>query len=76
MMYMSFKFEPIADIYTEKMIFGTYPGPYSLEKQEYYADMAHNDFWWLVLGIANVKKIPYKYKIQMIKDKRIGIWDI
>jgi hypoxanthine-DNA glycosylase len=61
---------------TEILILGTLPSDKSLAAQQYYANPS-NDFWKL-MGSAldqSFEGLSYEAKVELLKDKRIGLWD-
>lgn len=66
---------PIADERSRILILGSFPGPMSLERREYYA-YPRNQFWKIVFGVLGIG-VPsiYREKIEALKRKRIALWD-
>ena len=65
------------DSKTEILILGTMPGAMSLEKQEYYAH-PRNHFWKIICTLFAALPIPINFedKIKILKENKIGIWDV
>lgn len=59
------------------LILGSFPGPLSLKKQEYYA-YPQNQFWRFLANIFNHGRglDSYKEKIELLSRSGIGLWDM
>jgi TDG/mug DNA glycosylase family protein len=69
--------DPIIDSKTAVLILGSLPSDVSLAKGEYYSD-PRNDFWKLIGQVVqeNLTALPYESKIQALRNRGIGLWDI
>jgi TDG/mug DNA glycosylase family protein len=68
---------PILGEDTRVLILGSFPSERSLQQYQYYSNPT-NDFWKLV-GTAidvDLDKRPYAAKIEILKQHRIGLWDV
>jgi len=69
-------FFPIVDKYSKILILGSFPGPLSLEKCEYYA-YPRNQFWKMVFGLLGAEEpATYRGKVRALKAHRIALWDV
>jgi len=71
---------PVENKDIEILILGTYPGIESLKAKEYYKKRT-NKFWSItgkILGKESLKEKnkPYKEKISILLNHKIGLWDI
>lgn len=59
------------------LILGSFPGPLSLQKKEYYAH-PQNHFWHILSRVFGQKDNPkdYKEKREFLTKYRIGLWDM
>ena len=62
---------PVVDARTKVLILGSFPGPESLARQEYYAHKT-NRFW----PICAAGALSYAAKKRALKKKRLGLWDV
>ncbi len=68
--------KPIVDSRTKVLILGSFPGPESLARREYYAHKT-NRFWPICAGsVASAGVLNYTAKIKALKKKRLGLWDV
>jgi hypoxanthine-DNA glycosylase len=67
---------PVVDEDTEILILGTLPSDKSLAAGQYYANPG-NDFWKLVGAALDkcIDGLSYEDKLELLKAKRIGLWD-
>lgn len=67
---------PIINDRARVLILGTLPGEESLRQQRYYAH-PRNHFWAVIAAVAG-EHLPdvYEDRIEMIKRRRIGVWDV
>lgn len=72
-----YSFPYFIDSNTKVLILGTMPGAMSLEKQEYYAH-PRNHFWKIICTLFDALPIPVNFeeKIKILKENKIGIWDV
>lgn len=69
-------FSPLAGSKSKILILGTMPGPMALAKQEYYG-FTGNHFWKILFRLFKVEPpLAYPEKVQLLKDKRIALWDV
>ncbi|MEG0293772.1 DNA-deoxyinosine glycosylase [Enterococcus sp.] len=69
-------FLPIYDQQTQILILGTAPSVISLKKQQYYANPG-NQFWKIIfMNLAVDDPIDYQKRIEILKEHRIGLWDV
>jgi len=67
---------PVSGALPRVLILGSFPGPLSLEKGEYYGN-PNNRFWEIMeclLGIP--KSLPYQERISGIGSRGIALWDV
>lgn len=59
------------------LILGSFPGKYSLEKQQYYAH-PRNQFWTIMGAVLSHDPAPLSYpeRIRILLQNNIGLWDI
>ena len=67
---------PVVDRSSRILILGSFPGPLSLKKRQYYAH-PWNQFWNMIFGIFGTE-VPasYRAKIKGLKANRIALWDV
>ena len=69
-------FSPVLGIEPKILILGTMPSRKSLEMQEYYSH-PRNVFWKIIFNLLKVtEKNAYSYKIGLVKEKQIALWDV
>lgn len=70
-------FPPVISRETRILFLGSFPGPESLKKRQYYGH-AQNQFWRLVGSIIDkdLHNMPYPDKIKTLKNHNIGLWDV
>ncbi|TCM21403.1 G/U mismatch-specific uracil-DNA glycosylase [Novosphingobium sp. PhB165] len=71
-------FPPWVDANTRVLLLGSLPGEKSLAAGEYYANPS-NGFWWLlgeILGESELPTMPYTAKLSVLRNHRIGLWDV
>lgn len=67
---------PVADRRARILILGSFPGPMSLAKKEYYA-YPRNQFWEMVFDLLGADAPDtYHKKLKILKANRIGLWDV
>ena len=68
---------PIINKQTEVVILGSLPSDESIALQQYYAHPG-NDFWKLMSDVVgkDIYNADYATRIKVLKQKRIGLWDI
>ena len=67
---------PMIDRNSRILILGSFPGPLSLSKREYYA-YPRNQFWKMVFDLLGVEgPASYRVRIKILKYSRIGLWDV
>ena len=70
-------FPPVVDKNTKMLFLGSFPGPESLKRREYYGH-PQNQFWRLVgcLIKKDLHNMSYSEKISTLRKHRIGLWDV
>jgi hypoxanthine-DNA glycosylase len=67
---------PVADGRSRVLILGSFPGPMSLAKREYYA-YPRNQFWKIVFGLLGLPApVSYGKRISALADNGIALWDV
>ena len=70
--------KPIFDKNTKILILGSLPSDESIKNEKYY-DNPRNDFWILLGNAINIKNLAdfeYKDKKYILKEHKIGLWDV
>ncbi len=67
---------PLVDNKTKVLILGSFPGPMSLEKQEYYANK-QNEFWRIMADLLASGRLlsDYASKKLLLRESGVGVWD-
>lgn len=67
---------PVADSKSLVLILGTFPGPMSLRREEYYSD-PKNRFWQILCGVLRISgDLSYNQRKAKILNRRIALWDV
>jgi hypoxanthine-DNA glycosylase len=68
---------PVIAPHTRLLVLGSFPSVASLQSQQYYAH-PRNHFWPIVSALWDVelRAMPYEQRIEFVRDKGLGIWDV
>jgi hypoxanthine-DNA glycosylase len=67
---------PVVDARSRVLILGSFPGPMSLAKREYYA-YPQNQFWKIISDITGAKApSSYARKISSLRRGGLALWDV
>lgn len=67
---------PVFDEKTRILVLGSFPGPVSLKKRQYYA-YHRNQFWDIIFGAIGAEAPrSYRDRLAALKKSRIGLWDV
>ncbi|MDD5174707.1 MAG: DNA-deoxyinosine glycosylase [Candidatus Omnitrophota bacterium] len=74
---MEYGLGPIIERSSGILILGSFPGPLSLKKREYYAH-PQNQFWHILANLLGQEDTPkdYKKKKALLAKFGIGLWDM
>lgn len=74
---MEYGLDPLIKPSSSILILGSFPGPVSLKKREYYAH-PQNQFWQLLADVFGQDRVldSYKKKKALLVKFGIGLWDM
>ncbi len=68
---------PVIDENTEILILGSFPGPESLRKKQYYAN--NRNYFWKIMGQvldSDLISKSYEEMVKILLNNKIGLWDV
>jgi len=71
---------PLVSNDTAVLILGSFPGAWSIARQQYYAH-PQNHFWKIVQAVWPAHPLPdrtdgYEHRIAWLLDRGLGLWDV